>query len=155
MLKIIPSCVDSSIIDELLSGVDYSLVKPFPYNDLIQTIHPIIFPSIFKIVKQYGNVVNVELLIYDVGSYMAPHTDEYAFEGDYNWKQTGILFLNEATDYEGGELILNELNTTLKCPKGTLVLFPAGPNTKPYTHSINTITSGKRLSLIFRFSSCG
>lgn len=55
------------------------------------------------------------------------------------------LFLND--DYEGGELVFEDLGTALKPKPGTLVFFPGF-----YTrHAVNKVTSGTRINILSHF----
>jgi hypothetical protein len=55
------------------------------------------------------------------------------------------LFLND--DYEGGELVFEDYNVTLKPKAGTLVFFPGF-----YTrHAVNEVTSGTRINILSHF----
>lgn len=152
MLKIIPDFVSNETIDRLISSVDHSKATDFPHQQNIKTVSGIVYPPIHKEAKQYGNISNIEFLTYNVDSRMFPHIDKYGFDGDFKWAQTGILFMNDPSEYEGGELVFNKLNMKLKCPKGTYVLFPAGADSHNYTHSVNLVTKGIRLSLVLRYT---
>ena len=152
MLKIMPNFITDDVIDKLVSSIDMSQAKDFPGQQNIKTVYGLSYPPIHKEAHWYGKIVSMEFLTYEKGSRMYPHFDKYSFEGNFNWIRTGILFMNNPEEYEGGELVFNKLNTTLKSPKGTFVLFPAGSDTEQYTHSVNLVTSGKRQSLILRFT---
>jgi predicted 2-oxoglutarate/Fe(II)-dependent dioxygenase YbiX len=60
--------------------------------------------------------------------------------------------LSEPSDYTGGELIFNDLNIRTKLPKGTLVTFPAGPDSKEYYHSVSKVLTGQRNVLVYRYT---
>jgi predicted 2-oxoglutarate/Fe(II)-dependent dioxygenase YbiX len=151
MIKIIPDFVSSETIDRLISSIDTSKATDFPHQQNIKTVNGIVYPPIHKEAKKYGNISNIEFLTYNVNSLMFPHIDKYGFDGDFKWVQTGILFMNEPSEYEGGELVFNKMKTELKCPKGTFVLFPAGADSVNYTHSVKVVTKGIRLSLVLRY----
>ncbi len=153
MIRVYPNIVSNEDIDDLLMSVDYSTAKPWVAN--IPSLHSIypIKHRINKTIKQFGDMINAELLLYTSGSYSPPHIDAYEFNGDYKWVMTGILFTSEPQEYSGGELVFNMFNMELKPPKGTLVLFPAGPNSTSYEHSVKPITDGKRTVMVFRFIS--
>lgn len=153
MIRVYPNIVTDDVIDDVLLTADYSTAKPWVGN--IPNLHSIcpIKHKINKTIKQFGEMINAELLVYEIGAYSMPHIDAYEFNGDYKWVMTGILFTSNPEDYSGGELVFNNFNMEMKPPKGTLVLFPAGPNSTPYAHSVKPITDGKRTVLVFRFIS--
>lgn len=152
MIKIIPNFIAEEYIDKLVSSIDMSQAKEYPGQQGVKTVYGIHYPPVHKNAHWYGKIVSMEFLTYDVGSKMSPHIDGRSFDGNYNWIRTGILFMNHPDEYEGGELVFNKMNTVIKAPKGTFVLLPAGPNSQDYTHSVNVVTKGKRMSLVLRFT---
>jgi hypothetical protein len=153
MINIYPNYLDSNTIDDLLSKVDYT--KSVPWNTGIPNLHSVSsikHPS-NKIVKLLGELSNVEVLTYTAGSYSSPHIDDYSWGVDLKWVAAGILFASEPVEYAGGEFVLNNFNIMLKPPKGTLVVFPAGPNSQQYMHSVNLVTEGIRKTIVYRFIS--
>jgi predicted 2-oxoglutarate/Fe(II)-dependent dioxygenase YbiX len=152
MIKIYPNYLDSDTIDDFLSKVDYSKSLPWQNRDIpnLYSVNSIRHPS-NKIVKLLGELGNVELLTYTSGSYSSPHIDDYSWGTETKWIATGILFASNPIEYEGGEFMLNNFNLTLKPPKGTLIVFPAGPNSQQYTHSVNLIKEGIRKVIVYRF----
>jgi hypothetical protein len=153
MIKIIPSVITNDDIIHFSQQIDYSSQELL--HGTVISVPSVRCPEITKKIKSFGDIVNVELLIYNVGASMPAHVDEYSFTQDNKkWEQTGILFLNAPDEYDGGELVFNELNISIKCPQGTLVLLPAGSNIS-YTHSVTPVTRGRRVSLVYRFTTCG
>lgn len=152
MIKVIPNFISNEAIDNLISSIDMSKAQDFPNQQNIKTVNGIVYPPVHKEGKQFGKISSIEFLTYEENSKMFPHFDGYGFQGDHKWVHTGILFMNSPSEYEGGELVFNMLNMKLKCPKGTFVLFEAGPTSKLYTHSVNTVTKGKRQSLVLRYT---
>jgi 2OG-Fe(II) oxygenase superfamily len=151
MIRVYPNVVEHELIDDALLTADYSSAVPWAGNiPNLNSIHPIKH-RINRTMKQFGELKNVELLVYTAGSYSTPHIDDYEFNGDYKWVMTGILFTSEPEEYSGGELVFNTFNMELKPPKGTLVLFPAGPESTPYVHSVKPVTGGKRTVMVYRF----
>ena len=152
MLKVIPNLVSNEVIDKLIASIDMSKATDFPHQQNIRTVSGIVYPPVHKEAKQFGKISNIEFLTYEKGSRMFPHIDKYGFDGNFNWVHTGILFMNDPAEYEGGELVFNKLNIQMKSPKGTFVLFEAGADSQNYTHSVNMVTAGKRLSLVLRYT---
>lgn len=154
MIKIYPDYLDSNTIDDFVSKVDYSKSQPWPNSDIpnLHSVCSIRHPS-NKVVQQLGELGNVELLTYTAGSYSSPHIDDYSWSADFKWVATGILFASNPIEYEGGEFMLNNFNMILKPPKGTLIVFPAGPNSKQYVHSVKLIEEGIRKVIVYRFIS--
>lgn len=63
---------------------------------------------------------------------------------------SGTLFLNNPSDYEGGELVINSPNGSLafKAQAGSLVTYPSN-----WLHHINKVTSGDRRVAVLWFQS--
>jgi len=151
MIKIYPNYLDSTVINDLLSKVDYT--KSVPWNTGIPNLHSVSsikHPS-NKVIKQLGELGNVEVLTYTAGSYSSPHIDDYSWGTDLKWIATGILFASNPIEYGGGEFMLNNFNIILKPPKGTLITFPAGPSSTDYVHSVKQVTAGTRKVIVYRF----
>ena len=55
------------------------------------------------------------------------------------------IFLNEKNSYEGGELIIETINTEnkFKLNEGEIIIYPS-----TYLHSVNEITKGERLACV-------
>ena len=55
------------------------------------------------------------------------------------------IFLNEKNSYEGGELIVENINTEnkFKLNEGEIIIYPS-----TYLHSVNEITKGERLACV-------
>lgn len=153
MIKIIPDFISIEAIDKLISSIDMSTAKDYPHQQFVKSVNGIVYPPVHHRAKQFGNISNIEFLSYRVGSKMYPHIDKYRYyEGNKEWCQTGILFMSDPSTYKGGELVFDNLGISLKCPIGTYIMFPAGPDTKKYTHSINEVTEGTRISLVLRYT---
>lgn len=149
--------MSEEVIDKLIASIDISKAKDYPNQQNVKTVSGISYPPVYKEAVKFGEISSFEFLTYNVGSAMTPHFDGLSFDGDYKWKQTGILFMNDPSEYDGGELVFNAFNMQLKCPKGTFVLFPAGNDTRKYTHSVNLVKQGRRLSVVLRYTTnnCG
>ena len=100
---------------------------------------------------------SVEVLKYRAGSSNGIHFDG---EGDHTlsqtstiqaeWKQTGIVLLNDS--FDGGELFFPNLAMGFdKTSKGNLVLFTAGNSPRSHAHSVNKVLNGTRYTLVFRY----
>jgi predicted 2-oxoglutarate/Fe(II)-dependent dioxygenase YbiX len=152
MIKVIPNFVSDDIITKVVSSIDMTKAENFPNQQNIKTINGIYCPPVYEKAKHFGKITSIEFLTYGENSKMFPHFDGYGFQGDHKWVHTGILFMNDPSEYEGGELLFNMFNMKMKCPKGTFVIFEAGPTSKLYTHSVNTVTKGKRQSLVLRYT---
>ena len=152
MIQIYPKFIPTDVIDEFLKNVDWSLEKPFPNKQTNLSFICPIKNKINKRAKELGNVINVELLIYRENAFSHRHIDSYEFTGDYHWVMTGILMMTDPEEYEGGELLFNDLGIKTKCPKGTYITFPAGPNSTDYYHSVNKVISGQRNVLVYRYT---
>lgn len=81
---------------------------------------------------------------YDVGMGYGNHVDN-ALMGSEPRMRTDLsftVFLNDPDQYEGGELVIDDLSGTqsIKLPAGSLVLYPSS-----FLHRVDTVTSGSRL----------
>ena len=105
------------IIKKLLSN---PLIKSFA---LPKKVHGIMFTKSAKGMK-YGRHID--------NPYMSSGRADLSFS----------IFLNEKNSYEGGELIVENINTEnkFKLNKGEIIIYPS-----TYLHSVNEITSGERL----------
>jgi predicted 2-oxoglutarate/Fe(II)-dependent dioxygenase YbiX len=152
MIKIYPNFVSSEEIDSLLETIDWSEERPYPAKQTNLTFICPVKNKINKKAKELGNLINAELLIYREKCFSIRHIDEYDYNGDFQWVMTGILMLIDPLKYTGGQLVFNDLNISMKLPKGTLITFPAGPDSKDYYHSVKEVTSGQRNVLVYRFT---
>lgn len=96
---------------------------------------------------------------YPNGSWLGSHCDsegedDYgplpgsSFDSDYSKcpmliEYAANIYLND--NYEGGELIFNNLRYSLKPKAGQLILFPSGIE---YKHEVSQITDGDRYSVV-------
>lgn len=156
MITIIPEYITGEEIDQFLATVDFSKQQDHPSPTGIKSINGLLVrpKSIYEKVNKLGKTTNTELLIYNERCRSYPHIDDESYGNNYNWIGTGIVLLSNPEDYGGGEFMLNHLNLSMKPLRGTLIKFPAGPETHQYTHSVKQVTSGKRLVLVFRYV-CG
>ena len=105
------------IIKKLLSN---PLIKSFA---LPKKVHGIMFTKSAKGMK-YGRHID--------NPYMSSGRADLSFS----------IFLSEKNSYEGGELIVENINTEnkFKLNKGEIIVYPS-----TYLHSVNEITKGERL----------
>ena len=105
------------IIKKLLSN---PLIKSFA---LPKKVHGIMFTKSAKGMK-YGRHID--------NPYMSSGRADLSFS----------IFLNEKNSFEGGELIVENINTEnkFKLNKGEIIIYPS-----TYLHSVNEITKGERL----------
>lgn len=153
MIKVFPKFVDKELLTKWLPSVDRSLERPWPYKNMFTIIPHIRYPrEIYNKICEQGSVSNTDLLVYRKDNYSAPHIDNYSITtGQSKWTATGILFISEPTQYEGGELCFNRLNLSMKPETGTFVMFPAGKDSHDYQHSVNKVVDGVREVLVVRF----
>lgn len=64
---------------------------------------------------------------YRNGEYYKPHRDTSFL--------TMLIWVSDDDEYEGGEIVFNSFNETVKCTKGTGVIFPSY-----YMHEVNEIS---------------
>jgi len=90
-------------------------------------------------------IMDLQVLKYNVGSYIKPHLDIYSHRSEVQRKVTFVIQLTDQEEYVGGDLRLhiNYEPVTMTKKKGTLIAFPA------YTlHDVTEILFGKRYSCI-------
>jgi len=97
----------------------------------------------FKLSRSHANLMSE-------GAYLDSHKDdrdheEVLIEDLGSKTHVAGLFLND--DYEGGELIFENLSIEIKPKAGTLILFP-GYYTR---HGVNEVTSGTRVNILSHF----
>lgn len=101
---------------------------------------------------------NTELTIWKQGDSMDPHadncwqedaSDEIKSMKHPTWYRnfSGIFYLND--DYEGGEIVFNNLNTTIKPKKGMFVGFRADLE---YTHQVLPVDKSDRYTIAIWYS---
>ena len=105
------------IVKKLLTN---TLIKSFA---LPKKIHGIMFTKSSRGMK-YGRHVD--------NAYMSSGRADLSFS----------IFLNEKNSYEGGELVVENINTEnkFKLNKGEIIIYPS-----TYLHSVNEISDGERL----------
>ena len=90
-------------------------------------------------------IINLHLMIWNVGHKMRPHSD-YGAQNEFpNREYASIIYLND--DYEGGNLVIPELKFVNRPKKGQLVTFAGGK----LFHGVTTITKGTRYTSICWF----
>jgi PKHD-type hydroxylase len=78
---------------------------------------------------------------YERGMGYGDHVDN-AMMGEARTDLSFTLFISDESDYEGGELVIDESSGSreIKLPAGSMVLYPSG-----YLHRVNIVTRGCRL----------
>lgn len=104
-----------------------------------EEIEDLIIPKIKKL-----NITSLssecDVIKYKVGSFFGKHKDNN-FESIKHRKQSVVIQLSEESDYEGGELIIN--NTVANKTIGNTIVFDSG-----LTHEVTKLTKGTRYSFI-------
>lgn len=80
------------------------------------------------------------ILRYTRGCKTRPHVDYQPYEDDLS-KMTLLVMLSKPTDYDGGDLIVNE-GEPLRLGQGDAVIFPANA-----LHEVTEVTRGERFVL--------
>ena len=86
-------------------------------------------------------IINILFSRTSVGMYYGHHMDSaYTSQGRRDYSFT--LFLNDPSDYEGGELILNILpeQKSIKLGAGSIIIYPT-----KYLHEVREVSQGERL----------
>jgi len=79
---------------------------------------------------------------YDIDDTYNPHSDFHNYNDYSTLKLTSIVFLNDHTEYEGGEFMLFD-GTIIKPEVGKLIIHPAFTG-----HEVTPITKGARYSCV-------
>lgn len=115
----------------------------------------IIEQSITKSVEIYDyscpkKLSGINFLEYKQGMYYKEHNDSYIM-GNIRSDFSCTVFLNDPTEYEGGELMLRVGNKEIdyKLEKGQAILYPTG-----ISHQVREVTSGSRKVSVFWIESC-
>ena len=105
------------VVQKLLTN---SLIKSFAIPKII---HSVMFTKSLKGMK-YGRHID--------NAYMSTGRADLSF----------TIFLNSKTDYEGGNLIVEDINNEnkFKLDQGEIIIYPS-----TYLHSVEEITAGERL----------
>lgn len=109
--------------------------------------------------RRLTTYLNPYLRKYPNGSWLGSHCDsegeddfgplpESSFNVEYSQcpmliEYAANIYLND--DYEGGELVFNNLRHSIKPKSGQLILFPSGIE---YKHEVSQISSGDRYSAV-------
>lgn len=108
-----------------------------------------LIPALSKVNSEFkfdlGGIMDLQVLKYNVGSYIKPHLDIYSHRSEVQRKITFVIQLTDEKEYTGGDLRLhiNYDPVVMTKKKGTLIAFPA------YTlHDVTEILSGERYSCI-------
>jgi len=88
--------------------------------------------------RQHGNIMRA-------GSKLDPHVDVYNPEHPEGGPGNALVFNIFLTDdYEGGELVFENLGESLKIKAGDAILFPGFL----LNHGVNEVISGSRINII-------
>ncbi len=143
--------LDDSGVSRVLSQVDPVLiVNPIKRVDEDKGIDP------EWLDEQVDNSLQPELTLssgrtgytykkYNPGQDYDWHQDEITDGAGLRMDMSTTLFLNEPTDYEGGEFAFFNREKVYKFEKGDAILFPSN---FMFPHEILPVTSGTRYSII-------
>lgn len=127
-------------------------------NNRLHELHKLwqeAFEKINKCVYQYRRIFSLELrrdegyrvLKYPSGAEYRPHID-------YHWENERQLSLvgwfND--DFEGGELVFDNLNLTVPCQAGSLVMFPSNYVYKHHANPVAENSFGIKYSFVTWFT---
>lgn len=96
----------------------------------------------FAMPKTYGSM---NFLKYDKGMYYHKHNDYYMMS-NFRSDISCTVFLNDPSEYEGGELVITVGNKDIdfKLNAGEAILYPTG-----LMHKVNPVLSGTRKVIVF------
>lgn len=86
---------------------------------------------------------NYTIRKYKTGGQMGPHIDKNTENPNNTMEWTGLIYVND--DYEGGELVFDDLGLEIKPSAGSIIFFPCLEK-----HSVKPIISGTK-TYIFTF----
>ncbi len=92
--------------------------------------------------KRYANYPTLALNMLNATNYK-PNVKPYKPHMDHN--DSGMTTMVYFGEFEGGDLILTDLNITFKIKRGDVVLL----NTKLYKHEVTKVSKGNRFGLVF------
>ena len=132
-----------------------------PYNTVERILNYARFAGQKYICERYSEFCvpdNTELTIWRQGDSMSPHADncwqddapeEYKSTKHPMWYRSfsGIFYLND--DYEGGEIVFKNLDTSIKPKKGMFVGFKADLE---YTHQVLPVKHADRYTIAIWYS---
>lgn len=111
------------------------------YNYCIEIVNKALQKSNrFKTTYAMKDITQPMLTEYEVGGHYDLHIDSVEIN-NLRTDHSMTLFLNEPSEYEGGELVLNlsDVEYRVKEPAGMLVIYPTG-----LLHEVTEVTSGYR-----------
>ncbi len=146
MIKIYPNFFNDEDFNRIISTLDRTNLFPVPNSVNTNSCRNAKF-KVKDIVEQFGILTFQELLVYGVGGKSYQHID--GGTDNNQWNFTGILICNDT--YGGGELNFSNLGIVIKPPKNTFIIFPAGKDSEIYKHGVDEVTSGERITAVFRF----
>ena len=103
------------------------------------THHPL-----FQVAVRPKQVHNLRFSRYGVGMSYGTHADN-AIIGGYRSDVSFTLFLNDPSDYKGGELVIEAADDeqSYKLPAGQVIIYPSSS-----LHRVNEVTEGERLVVV-------
>lgn len=116
--------------------------------DLISFIENDYIESLKIWAKLTGHVMplyitrNYCLRKYRTGGSMGPHVDKFTENPLNTMDWTALVYLND--DYEGGEILFDDINLEVKPSAGSVIFFPCLEK-----HSVKEITKGNKYYLFF------
>lgn len=142
----------NNIWPRLEVGKSYSEAHSLAYK-LVEMIEP----DYVNVLKIWAEKTNNEMPIritrnyclrqYRVGGKMGPHIDRNILNPKNSMDWTSLIYLND--NYEGGEIVFDDYDYSLKPTAGSVVLLPC-----LISHSVNEVLSGNK-SYIFLFMHTG
>lgn len=162
-IKIIPNFVSDEDCQIAIDTIDKFYAKgnlqEFNQNMDVLVV-PDTAPDGVKIIKKYSDLLldvhkefhgwksslyTIEgwLSLWESGMSAGVHTD--AHDGYEYTIFSSVLYLNDGSEYEGGEIFFPNQGLTYKPNKGDAVIFPSGGI--EYIHGVETIFSGKRYTI--------
>lgn len=96
-----------------------------------------------RLITQPKFIGNILFSLYGEGAFYSDHSDNTLMNGPERFRAdlSATIFLNDPTDYDGGELVINTdiRPESVKLPKGSIVLYPT-----TVLHRVNPVRRGER-----------
>lgn len=130
--------------DKIHLKIDQSMLPLF--NDLFSRMKNIIQ----KVLPVEAIPNGSSICKWAVGDFQPVHADKQEQDGRPNSQHdqdiASVIYINDGSEYEGGELYFPNQSLQIKPKAGMAVFFPGDIN---YSHGVKTVTSGARYTIPF------
>lgn len=134
--------------------VDLKPIYPLIESILNRSVLDVVNPALSSHGAKIKDAEGVQLLRYGVGGHYNEHVDGESIFNNYGqleWRRSVdrdvsiVMYLNDKSEFEGGDLHFPNLGVTVEPQKGMFVAFPSY---KEFLHGVRPVTSGERFALV-------